>query len=298
MNVLVTGSSGFIGSALSARLQAEGHEVVRLVRREPAPGSGEARWDPESGYVDAGALEGIDGVVHLAGENIANRRWNEEQKARIRNSRTRGTALLANALAQTSPPPRCFVSASAVGYYGDRGAEPLGENEPPGTDFIAQATAEWEAAAQPAADAGMRVAIMRLGMTLDPVGGPLKRIVRPFRLGLGGRLGSGRQYMSWLSLEDAVRSFVHTLTADTLSGPVNVAAPQAITNAEFTRALATALGRPALFAAPRLALRVALGEMADVLLFGANISPARLVESGFTFRHTEIEATLREMLGG
>ena len=298
MNVLVTGSSGFIGSALSARLQAEGHAVVRLVRREPAPGSGEARWDPESGYVDAGALEGIDGVVHLAGENIANRRWNEEQKARIRNSRTRGTALLANALAQTSPPPRCFVSASAVGYYGDRGAEPLGENEPPGTDFIAQATAEWEAAAQPAADAGMRVAIMRLGMTLDPVGGPLKRIVRPFRLGLGGRLGSGRQYMSWLSLEDAVRSFVHTLTADTLSGPVNVAAPQAITNAEFTRALATALGRPALFAAPRLALRVALGEMADVLLFGANISPARLVESGFTFRHTEIEATLREMLGG
>ncbi len=298
MNVLVTGSSGFIGSALSARLQAEGHAVVRLVRREPAPGSGEARWDPESGYVDAGALEGIDGVVHLAGENIANRRWNEEQKARIRNSRTRGTALLANALAQTSPPPRCFVSASAVGYYGDRGAEPLGENEPPGTDFIAQATAEWEAAALPAADAGMRVAIMRLGMTLDPVGGPLKRIVRPFRLGLGGRLGSGRQYMSWLSLEDAVRSFVHTLTADTLSGPVNVAAPQAITNAEFTRALATALGRPALFAAPRLALRVALGEMADVLLFGANISPARLVESGFTFRHTEIEATLREMLGG
>ena len=298
MNVLVTGSSGFIGSALSARLQAEGHEVVRLVRREPAPGSGEARWDPESGYVDAGALEGIDGVVHLAGENIANRRWNEEQKARIRNSRTRGTALLANALAQTNPPPRCFVSASAVGYYGDRGAEPLGENEPPGTDFIAQATAEWEAAALPAADAGMRVAIMRLGMTLDPVGGPLKRIVRPFRLGLGGRLGSGRQYMSWLSLEDAVRSFVHTLTADTLSGPVNVAAPQAITNAEFTRALATALGRPALFAAPRLALRVALGEMADVLLFGANISPARLVESGFTFRHTEIEATLREMLGG
>ena len=298
MNVLVTGSSGFIGSALSARLQAEGHAVVRLVRREPAPGSGEARWDPESGYVDAGALEGIDGVVHLAGENIANRRWNEEQKARIRNSRTRGTALLANALAQTSPPPRCFVSASAVGYDGDRGAEPLGENEPPGTDFIAQATAEWEAAALPAADAGMRVAIMRLGMTLDPVGGPLKRIVRPFRLGLGGRLGSGRQYMSWLSLEDAVRSFVHTLTADTLSGPVNVAAPQAITNAEFTRALATALGRPALFAAPRLALRVALGEMADVLLFGANISPARLVESGFTFRHTEIEATLREMLGG
>ena len=298
MNVLVTGSSGFIGSALSARVQAEGHAVVRLVRREPAPGSGEARWDPESGYVDAGALEGIDGVVHLAGENIANRRWNEEQKARIRNSRTRGTALLANALAQTSPPPRCFVSASAVGYYGDRGAEPLGENEPPGTDFIAQATAEWEAAALPAADAGMRVAIMRLGMTLDPVGGPLKRIVRPFRLGLGGRLGSGRQYMSWLSLEDAVRSFVHTLTADTLSGPVNVAAPQAITNAEFTRALATALGRPALFAAPRLALRVALGEMADVLLFGANISPARLVESGFTFRHTEIEATLREMLGG
>ena len=298
MNVLVTGSSGFIGSALSARLQAEGHAVVRLVRREPAPGSGEARWDPESGYVDAGALEGIDGVVHLAGENIANRRWNEEQKARIRNSRTRGTALLANALAQTNPPPRCFVSASAVGYYGDRGAEPLGENEPPGTDFIAQATAEWEAAALPAADAGMRVAIMRLGMTLDPVGGPLKRIVRPFRLGLGGRLGSGRQYMSWLSLEDAVRSFVHTLTADTLSGPVNVAAPQAITNAEFTRALATALGRPALFAAPRLALRVALGEMADVLLFGANISPARLVESGFTFRHTEIEATLREMLGG
>ena len=298
MNVLITGSSGFIGSALSARLQAEGHRVVRLVRREPAPGSGEARWDPESGYIDAGALEGIDGAVHLAGENIANRRWNDAQKARIRDSRTRGTTLLANALARTSPTPRCLVNASAVGYYGDRGPEPLGEDEPPGTDFIAHATAEWEMATQPAADAGIRVAVMRLGMVFDPSGGPLKRMLPPFRMGVGGRLGSGRQYMSWLSLEDAVGAFVHALTADTLAGPVNVCAPQPVTNADFTRALGKALGRRAIFAIPRFVLRIVLGEMADAALFSTNMSSAKLVESGFDFRHTGIEATLREMLRG
>ena len=296
MNVLITGSSGFIGSALSARLRAEGHGVVRLVRREPAPGSGEARWDPESGYIDDAALEEIDGVVHLAGENIANRRWNDAQKARIRDSRTRGTTLLANALARTSPTPRCLVSASAVGYYGDRGAESLAETEPPGADFIAQATAEWEMASQPAADAGIRVAVMRLGMVFDSSGGPLKRMLPPFRMGLGGRLGSGRQYMSWLSLEDAVGAFVHALRADTLSGPVNVCVPQPVTNADFTRALGKALGRPAFFAVPRFALRIALGEMADAVVFSTNMSSAKLVESGFEFRHTDIEATLREML--
>ena len=296
MKVLITGSSGFIGSALTARLLAEGQSIVRLVRREPAPGSGEARWDPESGYIDAAALEGIDGVVHLAGENIANRRWDDAQKARIRDSRTRGTTLLANALARTTPTPRCLVSASAVGYYGDRGAELLGEDEPPGNDFIAQATAEWENAARPAADAGIRVAVMRLGMVFDPRGGPLKRMLLPFRMGLGGKLGNGRQYMSWLSLEDAVSAFVHALTADGLSGPVNVCAPQPVTNADFTRALGRALSRPAFFAVPRFALRIALGEMADAVLFSTNMSSAKLVESGFDFRHTDIEATLKEML--
>ena len=296
MKVLITGSSGFIGSALSARLESAGHDVVRLVRREPRPDMREARWDPDVGHIDAGALDGIDGVVHLAGENIANRRWNDAQKARIRDSRTRGTSLLANALARTTPNPRCFVCASAVGYYGDRGADVLGEDDPPGADFIARATAEWEEATQPAADAGIRVAIMRLGMVFDPSGGPLKRMLPPFRLGLGGRLGSGRQYMSWLSLEDAIRAFTHALTTDALSGPVNVSAPRPVTNAEFTRALGRALGRPALFAVPRLALRVAMGEMADAVLYSTRMSSAKLVESGFDFRHADIEATLREML--
>ena len=296
MRVLVTGSSGFIGSALSARLQSDGHDVVRLVRREPRPGDGEARWDPEAGHIDAEALDGIDGVVHLAGENIANRRWSDAQKARIRDSRTRGTSLLANALARTSPAPRCLINASAVGYYGDRGADVLGENEPPGDDFIARSTAEWEDAARPAADAGIRVVVMRLGMAFDPSGGPLKRMLPPFRLGLGGKLGSGRQYMSWLSREDAVGAFIHALTTDALSGPVNACAPEPVTNAEFTRALGRALGRPALLFVPRFALRVAMGEMADAVLYSTRMSSARLVESGFEFRHTGIEATLREML--
>ena len=296
MRVLITGSSGFIGSALSARLESEGHSVVRLVRREPRPGTGEARWDPEAGYIDEGALDGIDGVVHLAGENIANRRWSDAQKARIRDSRTRGTSLLANALARANPTPRCFVGASAVGYYGDRGAHLLGEEEPPGADFIAQSTAEWEEAAGPAADAGIRVAAMRLGMVFDPSGGPLKRMLTPFRMGLGGRLGSGRQYMSWLSLEDAVGAFVHALSADGLSGPVNVSAPEPVTNSEFTRALGRALGRPALLFVPRFALRIAMGEMADAVLYSTRMSSDKLVESGFEFRNTDIETTLRGML--
>ncbi len=296
MRVLITGSSGFIGSALSARLESEGHGVVRLVRREARPGTGEARWDPESGHMDSGALDGIDSVVHLAGENIANRRWNDAQKARIRDSRTRGTALLANALARTSPTPRCFVGASAVGYYGDRGGDLLAEDEPPGTDFIARSTAEWEQAANPAADAGIRVAVMRLGMVFDPSGGPLKRMLPPFRMGLGGRLGSGRQYMSWLSLEDAVRAFAHALTADGLSGPVNVSATEPVTNAEFTRALGRALGRPALLFVPGFALRIAMGEMADAVVYSTRMSSAKLVESGFSFTHTDIEPTLRQML--
>ena len=296
MRVLITGSSGFIGSALSARLESEGHGVVRLVRREPRRGTGEARWDPETGYIAEDALKGVDGVVHLAGENIANRRWNDEQKARIRYSRTRGTSLLATALARSSPAPRCFIGASAVGYYGDRGADLLGEEEPPGADFIAQSTAEWEKAARPASDAGIRVAVMRLGMVFDPSGGPLKRMLTPFRLGLGGRLGSGRQYMSWLSLEDAVSALVHALTTDDLSGPVNVSAQEPVTNAEFTRALGRALGRPALLFVPRFALRVAIGEMADAVLYSTRMSSAKLVDSGFEFRNTDIEATLREML--
>ena len=232
---------------------------------------------------------GIDGVVHLRTSQAA-------QKARIRDSRAQGTALLANALAQADSPPRCLVSASAVGYYGDRDATPLGEHEPPGADFMSQATADWEKAAQQAADADVRVVAMRLGMTLDTSGGPLKRMLTPFRMGLGAKLGNGRQYMSWLSLEDAVRAFVHALTTDTLSGPVNVCAPQPTTNADFTRALGRALGRPAFLVAPTFALRAAMGEMAVALLASANMTPAKLLDSGFAFIHDDIDATLREML--
>ena len=294
--MLVTGSSGFIGSALSTRLETQGHDVVRLVRREPTQGTREARWDPEAGRIDEGALDGIDGVVHLAGENIANRRWNAAQKARISDSRARGTALLANAIARMTPPPRCLVSASAVGYYGDRGADLLREDEPSGEDYMARLTAEWEEAASTASEAGVRVVVMRLGITFDPSGGPLKRMMPPFRMGLGGRLGNGRQFMSWVSLEDAVSAFLHALTADALSGPVNVSAPEPVTNSEFTRALGRALGRPALLIVPRFALRVAMGEMADAALHSARMSSAKLVESGFEFRDTDIETTLRKML--
>ena len=293
MRVLVSGSTGLIGSMLVSVLESTGHEVVRLLRSQQG-GSGQGiMWNPATGTLDRHALEGFDAVVHLAGENIANRRWTARQMGRIRDSRVDGTSLLAGALATLDSPPAILACASAGGYYGDRGDELLKEDSPQGTGFMAAVTREWEEAAAPAADAGIRVVNLRIGVVMTAAGGMLARILPIFRLGLGGRLGPGDQYMSWLTRSDAVRAIIWTLTRDHLSGPINVSSPSPITNAEFTGALATVLRRPALLTVPRLALRIVQGDLSEVVLSSARMEPARLIADGFEFSHPEIHIALR-----
>jgi len=302
MRVLVSGASGLVGSALVRRLSEPGAapepaQVLRLVRRPPRPQAGEIAWDPQAGQLSPEALEGLDAVVHLAGENIGAGRWTADKKARIRASRVEGTSLFARALARLARPPRVLVCASAVGWYGDRGEEELDEASPPGTGFLAGVCREWEAATEPAASAGVRVVLARFGVILARHGGALGRMLPLFRWGLGGRLGSGRQYMSWIALDDAVRAIQFLLDSDALRGPVNVVAPRPVTNREFTAALGRVLRRPALCAAPAFMLRLALGEMADqMLLAGARAVPRRLAEQGFVFDHPELESALARLL--
>ena len=295
MKVLVTGSTGFIGSALVSALTAAGHQVTRLVRK--LAGAGEVRWDPAAGAIDTGGLEGHDAVVHLAGENIAGR-WTAAKKQRIRESRVNGTRLLAEALAKLSRRPRALVCASAIGYYGDRGEEKLREGSPPGKGFLAEACVAWEAAAKPAADAGLRVVHLRIGVVLHPKGGALKQMLLPFKLGLGGVIGSGRQYMSWIALDDLIGIFQHALANDSLRGPANAVAPNPATNREFTKSLGQVLSRPTIFPMPAFAARLAFGEMADELLLASTrVEPARLAASGYSFAYPQLEAALRHLLG-
>jgi hypothetical protein len=295
MKILVTGSTGFIGSALLAALAAGGHQVTRLVRRPAA--AGEVRWDPAAGTIDAGGLEGHDAVVHLAGENIAGR-WTPAKKQRIRLSRVHGTRLLAETLAKLSRRPRALLCASAVGYYGHRGQELLREDSPPGKGFLAETCVEWEAAARPAADAGLRVSHLRIGVVLHPAGGALKQMLLPFKLGLGGVVGSGEQYMSWIALDDLVGIFQYALASDSLRGPANAVAPNPVTNREFTKTLGKVLSRPTIFPMPAFAARLAFGEMADELLFSSTrVEPAKLAASGYRFAYADLEGALRHLLG-
>lgn len=297
MRILVTGSSGLIGRALVSFLAAGGHQVACLVRGNRT-GPESLVWDPDSGRIDRAALEGFDAVVHLAGENIAGARWTSQQKARIRDSRIKGTRLLADALAGLSTPPRVLVSASAIGYYGDRGEELLTEESPPGEGYLSEVCREWEAATQPASRKGIRVVILRIGIVLTPAGGALARMLVPFRAGVGGIVGNGRQYMSWITLDDTIGAIHHAITSDSLRGPVNAAAPRPVTNREFTKTLGRVLGRPTLFPAPAFAFRLAFGEMADALLLASTrISSDRLESSGYKFRHRELEGALRHLLG-
>jgi len=296
MRIAVTGSSGLIGSALTPFLTTGGHEVRRLVRRPPRARD-ELRWDPRGG-VDPSALEGVSAVVHLAGESIGEGRWTRRSKARIKESRVAGTRLLSEGLARMTRPPEVLVCASAIGYYGDRGDETLTENSPAGEGFLAELCRAWEAAALPAREAGIRIVHLRLGVILDPRGGALARMLTPFRLGVGGRVGSGRQWMSWVSLEDAVDAFHHALGRRDMSGVYNVVAPAPVRNAELTRVLARVLGRPALAPVPAFAARLAFGEMAEALLLAsARVSPERLEQTGFSFRHPDLEGALRHVLG-
>jgi uncharacterized protein len=294
MNVLVSGAKGLIGSALIPELEARGHRINRLTR---SPRSGEdIRWDPDAGMIE-GDLAGIDAVVHLAGESIAEGRWTSERKRRILESRQKGTHLLAETIAGLPEPPSVMVSASAIGYYGDRGNELLTEESEPGTMFLSGVCKEWEAAAQPAREAGVRVVHPRFGIVLSTEGGALGTTLPIFKLGGGGKIGSGRQYWSWVTLDDVVGAIVHAIKMDTLSGPVNVVAPDPPTNAEYTRVLGRVLGRPTFFAVPAPAIRIVLGGMADnLLLASARVEPAKLEETGYEYRHPELEGALRHLL--
>jgi uncharacterized protein len=300
MLVAVTGASGLIGSALTRRLRAEGHQVLRLTRSRPSAPD-QVQWDPTAGRLDADALAKADAVVHLAAKNLGERlRWNARVKRELLESRVEGTALVARTMADLagrSGGPRVLVCASGVGYYGDRGDEVLTESSSPGSGFLAEVCMQWEAAADPAREAGLRVVHLRTGPVQDMAGGGLPKQALLFRLGLGGRLGSGRQWLSWTALGDIVGAYLHALTHDELDGPVNNAAPKPVTNAEFTATLARVLGRPAMLPVPAFAPRLVLGEAADEFLFVSQRAlPVRLRETGYRFQFPELEQALRHTL--
>ncbi len=297
MKIAITGATGLIGASLSAYLQSLHHDIHPLVRQWPLHSARQIFWNPDKGEIDQGGLEGMDAVIHLAGENLAGR-WSREKKERIMTSRRTGTRLLAGALARLQRPPAVFISASATGFYGDRGEEQLDESAAGGSGFLAEVCAAWEAAADPARQAGLRVVHSRFGIILDPAGGALARLLPLLRWGAGGKLGSGRQYWSWVTMTDVHRALAFLLEAPGVSGPVNVTAPAPVTNAEFTRQAARILHRPALLAAPAFALRLALGEMAqEMLLSSARVLPARLTTAGFQFRHPDLNTALMAVLG-
>lgn len=298
MHVIVSGSTGLVGSALVPFLTTGGHRVTRLIRTIPAAGEDAVRWDPATGSVDAAALEGADAVVHLAGENIAGGRWTDEKKARIRDSRVRGTRILCDALAKLARPPRVLVAASATGYYGDRGDEILTEDSTPGHNFLAEVCRDWERATDPAAARGIRIVNLRFGVIFSPAGGALAKMLTPFRMGVGGRIGSGRQWLSWIALDDAVGAAHHALTSESVRGPVNAVAPGSVTNLQFTKGLGRVLGRPTILPMSSFATRLAFGQMADeLLLASARVEPTRLLQTGYAFRHPELESALRHLLG-
>lgn len=297
VDVLVSGAHGLIGSALLPRLRADGHRVVRLVRGDPE-GSDDVRWDPAAGTIDAAGLEGVDAVVHLAGAGIGDKKWTPNRKQLILDSRTQGTDLLARTLAGLTRPPAVLLSGSAVGYYGNRGAEELTEASAPGDDFPARVCVAWEAATAPAEAAGIRVVHLRTGIVLAAHGGALHRMLLPFRLGLGGRIGSGDQYMSWIALDDHLGAMRHLLTNESARGAANLTAPNPATNAEFTRALGAAVHRPTVLPTPLLPLKAVYGgELVQHLLVnGQRALPRVLEQSGYEFACRDIDDALRVVL--
>ena len=296
MKILVSGSSGLVGKALVNSLRGEGQEVFSLVRHAPSFDA-EVEWYPERGSLALARLEGMDAVVHLAGESIAEGRWNTEKKQRIRDSRVKGTKVLSDALGNLKRPPRTLISASAIGYYGDRGDLILTEGTAPGNDFLAGVCTQWEQACESASAKGIRVVNARFGVILSADGGALAKMLTPFRMGVGGRVGSGRQWMSWIALDDVVGGIKFVLANDSLQGPVNFVAPAPVTNAEFTKVLGKVLARPTLFPIPAFGVRLAFGEMADALLLsGQRVSSARLKDAGYQFEYSELEPAIRHVL--
>jgi hypothetical protein len=295
MKIAVAGATGFIGQALVAHLGATGHRVVRLVRRGADASRGDVTWDPSKGVLDPAALDGVQAVVNLAGEPVAER-WTADRKRRIKSSRVEGTTLIAKTLVGLARPPRVLVNASAIGIYGDRGDEVLDESAKPGTGFLADVAQAWEASAAPAVERGIRTVLARFGIVLGAAGGALEKMLPPFKLGAGGRLGSGKQWMSWVTLDDVVAAIDYAITSDRVSGPVNVVAPNPVTNADFTHELGHALHRPAVATVPAFALRFAYGEMGEaVLLASQRVMPAALQRAGFLFKHTILGDALKQI---
>ncbi|HEX9543765.1 MAG TPA: TIGR01777 family oxidoreductase [Pyrinomonadaceae bacterium] len=296
MKILISGSHGLVGTALIKSLASEGHEILRLVRYAPSSVQ-EIEWSPDRYSIALARLEGFDAVVHLAGESIAEGRWIDEKKKRIRESRVKGTRLLGDALANLSNPPKTFVCASAIGYYGDRGDELLTEASAAGNDFLSGVCVEWEKATALAVEKGIRVVNCRFGIILDANGGALKKMLPPFRMGVGGKIGSGQQWMSWIALDDVVRGIKFALANDSIRGPVNFVAPAPVTNARFTKTLGKVLSRPTLFPIPAFGVRMLFGEMADALLLSSQrVAPAVLQTSNFLFQYSQLEAALRHVL--
>jgi uncharacterized protein len=297
VNVAVSGASGLVGAALVSSLEAGGHRAIPLVRRGLRPGEDALRWDPATGAITLAGPSVADAVVHLAGDSIMGLRWTADKKRRIRESRTTATRLLVQTLTRLPKPPAVLVCASGVGYYGSRGDEVLTEDSRPGTGFLAELARDWEAATAPAIAQGMRVVNMRLGVVLSAQGGALATMLTPFRMGLGGVIGDGAQWMSWIALDDVTGAIRHALATDALRGPVNAVAPAPVTNAEFTRILGRVLARPTLVPLPAFVARLTLGEMADELLLASQRAvPARLQANGYRFRHPSLEDALRAVL--
>ncbi|MBX3151796.1 TIGR01777 family oxidoreductase [Candidatus Obscuribacterales bacterium] len=296
MNILVSGSRGLLGSELIPRLKARGHQVRRLVRSAKDANPSDFVWDPASGELQ-GELKNIEGIIHLAGESIASSRWNDAKKKEIRESRIKGTTFISETAAAIRPLPKVLLCASAIGFYGDRGSETLDENSSNGSGFLAELCMDWETATNPARDAGIRVVNLRIGVALSPKGGALGKMLLPFQLGAGGIIGSGKQEMSWIAIDDVADAMVHCVENETISGPVNLTAPNPVSNKEFTRAMGAVLGRPTLFPMPDFAARLAFGEMADeLLLSSAKVLPKKLQASGFQFGYPDIEGALRHVI--
>jgi len=298
MKILVTGAHGLVGSALIPFLTTEGYQVRRLVRTNTHEESGDILWSPELKQVDPSKLEGFDAVINLAGENIAAGRWTEDQKRKIRDSRVIGTRFLSETLARLKLPPKVFISASATGYYGARDDIIVTEESAPGDGFLADVCREWEAATEFAVKNNIRVVNARFGIILSAAGGALKKMLPPFRLGVGGKLGNGRQIMSWIALDDVVAGLYHLLNTPHLRGPVNFVSPQSLTNWDFTKALGSVLKRPTIFPVPAFVIKILFGEMGEALLLkGANVEPKKLLESGYTFHFPELKEALHHLLG-
>ncbi len=295
--IAITGSAGLVGKVLSASLSASGADVKGIVRRTPDSYDKQIQWDVKNGFVNPERLEGLDAVVHLAGEPIAEGRWNHLKKARIRDSRIDGTSTLSRALAATTNKPKVLVSASAIGFYGNRGDEELVEASAAGTGFLADVCKGWEEATQPAVDAGIRVVNVRIGIVLTKAGGALGAMLMPFKMCVGGVMGSGKQYWSWVTVEDLVGIIEYAIANESLSGPVNAVSPTPATNREFTKAFGAALGRPTIFPMPAFAAKLVIGEMAEgLLLSSARVIPQKLIDSGYKFQHPELDAALKHAL--